>query len=92
MRLTHTTWFYINNMLTVGGLTNPKKLFLKDDTSLYAVVVEICWQSCRSKGHFQVLFTKCNQRVKSLCGRREMMVLEGNAEKVSAVFINLHEL
>lgn len=72
-------------MRTVRGLTNPKKLFLKDDTSLYAVVVEICWQSCRSKGYFQGLFTKCNQRVKSFCGRREMMVLEGNAESQCSV-------
>lgn len=60
MRLTHTTWFYVNIMLTIRGFTNPKQLFLKDDTSLYLVVVKLCWQLNISKGHFQVVFTQCD--------------------------------
>lgn len=59
VRLTHTTWFYTNNMLTIRGWTNPGKLFLKDDMCLYLVcgadllavrtyprvVSRVCWQS-----------------------------------------------
>ncbi len=74
MCLTHATWFNINDMLTIRGFSNPKKLFLKDDTSSYLVVVKICWQG-NIQGHFQAVFTQCDHGVKSLRSRTELMQL-----------------
>lgn len=92
MRLTNTTWFYINSMLTLRGSTNPKKLFPKDDTSLYLVVVKICWQSNVSKGRFQGVFTDCDRRVKSLCNRKQIVVLAENAAPQRSALMPVAEM
>lgn len=81
VRLTHTTRFYIDNMLTIRGLTNPtSSCHLKD-------VVKICWQSNISKGHSQGVFTQCVHRMKSLCRREEITVFVGNSVLQSRVIM-----
>lgn len=58
-----TPSFHVISMPTVKGFTNPKKIFLKDDTRLFLVEMKICWQSSVSEGHFQGCLCRGNGEV-----------------------------